>query len=45
MRCNKHKCNATLTFNNQQLFFKPVERAWCISGHAQIMIVKTMPYM
>ena len=35
MRYNEHKCDAILTFNNQQLSCKPVERAWCISGHAQ----------
>ena len=39
MRYNEHKCVAILTFNNHQLFCMPVERAWCISGHAQIMIV------
>ena len=38
MRYNEHKCDATLTFNNQQLFCKPVERGWCISGHAQINV-------
>ena len=32
-----NKCDAILTFDNQQLFSKPVERAWCISGHAHIM--------
>ena len=39
MRYNEHKYDATLTFNHQQLFCKPEKRAWCISGHAQIMIV------
>ena len=37
MRYNEHKCDVILTFNNQQLFCKPVERAWYISGHAQSM--------
>ena len=31
MKYNEHKCDAILTFNNQQLFCKPVEREWCIS--------------
>ena len=26
MRYNEHKCDAILTFNNQQLICKPVER-------------------
>ena len=41
MRSNEHKRDATLKFYNQQLFCKPMERAWCISGHAQISVSNT----
>ena len=41
MRYIEHKCDAILTFNNQQQFCKPVERAWCISGHAHINVSNT----
>ena len=34
MRKNDHKRAARLAFNIQQLFCKPAEKAWCISGRA-----------